>query len=345
MSLKSKFIDECVIEVSSGSGGAGAVSFRREKFVEFGGPDGGNGGDGGDVVLLGDPQLATLLDYRYQRQHVAGSGGPGSGCQCSGRNGADAVLPVPIGTMVYDADTGTKLSDLSEAGLRYIACTGGRGGKGNAHFRSSTRQAPRFSQPGGEAESRRLRLELKLLADVGLVGFPNVGKSSLIARVSAARPKIADYPFTTLEPKLGVVDFGLHQHFVMADIPGLIPGAAAGAGLGSRFLRHLERVRFVVHMVTVEPDRDDRDALADFDRIEAELSQHASELSRLPRVLVLNRIDLDFVSSHIERLQRFAARKNLAFFPISAATGQGVKALLLHLGQHMSSLSSKAGVA
>ncbi|MEM6730708.1 MAG: GTPase ObgE [Myxococcota bacterium] len=335
MSIRSKFIDECVVLTRSGSGGAGAVSFRREKFVEFGGPDGGDGGKGGDVVLVAEPQMNTLLDYKFRPRHLAGNGMPGEGRDKSGKGGEDAVLPVPVGTVAYDVETGEILVDLEEAGQRFVVCTGGRGGKGNAHFKSSTRQAPRYSQPGEPNEEKRVRLELKLLADAGLVGFPNVGKSSLISRISAAKPKVADYPFTTLEPKLGVVQFGSHEHFVVADVPGLIVGASQGAGLGSRFLRHVERVKRIVHMVTVEQDYEDRDPIADFEAIEAELSAHTDELSQVPRILVLNRVDLGFVAEHTERMAQFAEDRGLPFFAISAATGNGVQALVKHLGQQI----------
>ncbi|MEO0812234.1 MAG: GTPase ObgE, partial [Myxococcota bacterium] len=335
MSIRSKFIDECTILARSGAGGAGCVSFRREKFVEFGGPDGGDGAKGGDVILVANAQMNTLLDYKFSPRHVAGSGGAGEGRNKTGRGGEDAVLQVPVGTVAHDVDTGELLVDLGEVGQRFVLCKGGRGGKGNAHFKSSTRQAPRFSQPGEPYEERRVRLELKLLADVGLVGFPNVGKSSLISRISAAKPKVADYPFTTLEPKLGVVQFGNHEHFVVADVPGLIVGASEGAGLGSRFLRHVERVRRIVHMVTVEQDYEDRDPISDFEAIEREIASHASELSRVPRVLVLNRTDLGFVSEETERVEAFAREQELPFFAISAATGDGVRELVNHLGQQV----------
>lgn len=335
MSLQSKFIDECVVLARSGAGGAGAVSFRREKFVEFGGPDGGDGGKGGDVVLVSEPNINTLLDYKFSPRHLAGNGLPGEGRNKSGKGGDDAILPVPVGTVVYDHQTGELLCDLDRPNRRFLLCRGGRGGKGNAHFKSSTRQAPRYSQPGEENEEKRIRLELKLLADVGLVGFPNVGKSSLISRVSAARPKVADYPFTTLEPKLGVVQFGLHEHYVVADVPGLIVGASSGAGLGTRFLRHVERVRRIVHMVTVEPDFEDRDPIADFQAIENEIALHSETLKHVPRVLVLNRSDLGFVTDAEARVREFAASEGLPFFMVSAATGNGLQDLVNFLGQQV----------
>lgn len=333
MSVRTKFIDECEVFVRSGSGGAGAVSFRREKFVEFGGPDGGDGGKGGDVILLANPQINTLLDFKYQPRHIARNGEAGKGRLKTGGGGADAILEVPVGTVAYDADSDEELCDLDAQDSRFLLCKGGRGGKGNHHFKSSTRQAPRISQPGEEGEEKRVRLELKLLADVGLVGFPNVGKSSLISRISAARPKVADYPFTTLEPKLGVVQFGLHEHFVVADVPGLIVGASEGAGLGTRFLRHVERVKRIVHMVTYEELYDDRDPIADFEAIEAEIRAHEERLEEVPRVLVLNRTDLGFSEEQIERVASFAKERGLPFFPVSAATGEGLQALVNFLGQ------------
>lgn len=331
--MSSRFIDEVEIEIRSGNGGAGCVSFRREKFVEFGGPDGGNGGHGGSVAVVADGQLGTLLDLRYRRRHFAENGRPGEGNQCSGRDGANCVVRVPIGTVVYNKDTGDELADLNTEGMAFRALAGGRGGKGNAHFKGPVRQAPRFAQPGEEGAGLKLRLELKLLADVGLIGFPNVGKSSLVARVSAARPKIADYPFTTLAPKLGVVRVGDFQSFVMADVPGLVVGAHQGHGLGCQFLRHVERVRRLVHLVTVEPDIDGRDPIADFEAISRELMLHAPELADVPQFIVLSRTDLPFVAEQIPVLQAYAAKQKLRFFPISTATGDGVQALVNALGE------------
>ncbi|MFC1611444.1 GTPase ObgE [Myxococcota bacterium] len=334
--MRYKFVDEAAILVRSGNGGAGCVSFRREKFVPFGGPDGGEGGRGGDVTIRADAQLATLLDYKFRPRHIADHGRPGEGNQRSGRSGEPVVLRVPVGTLVYCCEDDRLLADLSSDGAEVVVAKGGRGGKGNVHFKSSTRQAPRFSQPGEPGEQLELRLELKLLADVGLVGFPNVGKSSLIARISAARPKIADYPFTTLVPNLGVVQFGDLQHFVVADVPGLIVGAHQGAGLGSRFLRHIERVRRIVHMVTVEPDTPDRDPIHDFQVIEEEMRLHEENLVNVPRVLVLNKMDLDFVAVRRDEVAAFAEQRQLPFFAISAATGSGVQELVNHLGQALS---------
>jgi len=309
------------------------VSFRREKYVPFGGPDGGEGGHGGDVTFVADGQLATLLDYKFQSRHFAQNGRPGEGNQRSGHAGESVVLRVPLGTVISHRDSGAIVADLSKDGEEIVVARGGRGGKGNAHFKSSTRQAPKFCQPGEPGVELELKLELKLIADVGLVGFPNVGKSSLIARVSAARPKIADYPFTTLVPNLGVVRFGDLQHFVVADVPGLIVGAHAGAGLGARFLRHIERVRRIVHIVTVEPDFPEREPIADFEAIENEMRQHDEKLAKVPRVLVLNRTDLNFVTDRQDEIAAYARERDIPFFAISAATGAGVDALINHLGE------------
>ena len=337
-----QFVDEVKILVRSGSGGPGAVSFRREKFVPLGGPDGGNGGRGGDIVIRCDSQLSTLLDYRFTPRHIAKNGGHGEGGQRSGADGMPIILRVPVGTVVFDNESGEQLADLDENDVEFIVAKGGRGGKGNAHFKSSTRQAPRYAQPGESGSELNLRLELKLLADVGLVGFPNVGKSSLIARISAAKPKIADYPFTTLVPNLGVVQFGDMQHFVVADVPGLIVDAHQGAGLGSRFLRHIERVRRIVHLVTAVPEDEARDVVNDYEAIEREMALHDERLARVPRVLVLNRMDLPDVADCEERLRAYAAEKNLPFFAISAATGAGVKELVSHLGEAISAAKAAA---
>jgi GTP-binding protein len=331
--MRYTFVDEVTIHVRSGDGGAGCVAFRREKFIPYGGPNGGDGGRGGDVTFAVDPQLATLLDYRFRPKQHAGNGQSGMGNQCTGRDGSDLTIRVPRGTVVYHAETGEPLADLSAPTSRYVVARGGRGGKGNEHFKSSTRQAPRFAQPGEPGVSLDVRLELKLLADAGLVGLPNVGKSSLIARISASKPKIADYPFTTLVPNLGVVQFGDMQHFVVADVPGLIVGAHQGAGLGSRFLRHVERVRRIVHLVTADPDQPERDPVADFLAIEEEMRLHDARLVEVPRVLVLNRCDLPDVAAHADRVAAFAEARGMPFFAISAASGAGVQALVNCLGE------------
>lgn len=331
-----KFVDEAVVSVRSGKGGPGSVSFRREKYVPYGGPDGGNGGRGGDVIVRTDPQVATLLDYKFKPRQHAEDGRPGSGANRSGRDGGSQRIQVPVGTVLYRVEPEELLADLDKPDAEAVVAKGGRGGKGNAHFKSSTRQAPRFSQPGEPGEQFDLRLELKLLADVGLVGLPNVGKSSLIARISAARPKIADYPFTTLVPNLGVVKFGDMQHFVVADVPGLVPGASRGTGLGSRFLRHVERVSFMAHLVTVLPGDESRDPIRDFEAIEEEMRLHDDKLAEAPRVLVLNQIDLDYVASETSKVRSYASDKGLAFFPLSAATGEGTREFVNYLGTAVS---------
>jgi GTPase len=338
-----KFVDEAVIHVRSGHGGPGAVSFRREKFVPFGGPDGGDGGKGGDVIAVADPQLSTLLDFRYVPRQFAKDGQQGSGSRKTGKDGEDKILRLPVGTVLYNHATGEVLADLDKPGMEAVIAKGGRGGKGNNHFKSSVRQTPRFAQPGEDSVELEVRLELKLLADVGLVGYPNVGKSSLIARISAAKPKIAAYPFTTLVPNLGVVRFGDGQHFVVADVPGLIVGAHAGAGLGSRFLRHVERVRRIVHIVTVSPDEPGRDPIHDFEAIENEMRLHDERLAEAPRVLVLNQMDLDYVREGSAAVKAYAKKRKLPFFPISAATGEGVAELVMHLGEVIAKERSDAG--
>lgn len=330
--MREVFVDEVVVDVRSGAGGRGCVGFRREKYVPRGGPNGGDGGRGGDVVVVAEPQRHTLLDYRFSRRHAAQNGVPGGGSDCTGADGEACVLRVPVGTQLFDAQTGEQLADLTEAGAKVVVLQGGRGGRGNTFFKSSVRQTPDFAQPGEPGEAKSLRFELKLLADVGIVGMPNVGKSSLIASVSASRPKVANYPFTTLVPNLGVVQFGDYGHFVMADVPGLIVGAAEGAGLGARFLRHVERVRLLVHVVDAETDMPGRDPEADFLAIDAEMRRHNPALGAKPQVLVLNQVDRPEVAAHAERLAAFAEARGLPFFAISAASGAGVRALVRHVG-------------
>ena len=324
-----KFVDEATIKVHAGNGGRGIVSFRREKFVPFGGPDGGDGGDGGSVYLVAGQGLNTLADFRYQRLFKARNGEPGGSRDCSGKAGGDLEVTVPVGTVVYDLDTEETLGDLTQPGERLLVARGGRGGLGNQHFKSSTNRAPRKATPGYPGEQRELRLELKLLADVGLLGMPNAGKSTLISAVSAARPKVADYPFTTLHPNLGVVYVGQHQSFVMADIPGLIEGAADGAGLGIRFLKHLQRTRLLLHVVDIEPPDPDADPVRDARAIVAELKKFSPELAARERWLVLNKIDL-LPAPDAERRCREIVRR-LRFkgpvYRISAATGEGTTEL------------------
>ncbi|HEX4869283.1 MAG TPA: Obg family GTPase CgtA [Moraxellaceae bacterium] len=285
-----RFVDEAVIKVEAGAGGNGCMSFRREKFVPFGGPDGGDGGRGGSIWIVADANANTLVDYRYTRQFRAQRGQNGMGANCTGRSAEDIVLRVPVGTTILDEDTDEVLGDLVEANQRILVARGGDGGQGNINFKSSTNRAPRKTTNGFPGEARQLRLELKVLADVGLLGLPNAGKSTFIRAVSAAKPKVADYPFTTLVPNLGVVDVDRHRSFVMADIPGLIPGASEGAGLGIRFLKHLARTRFLLHLVDVAPP-DASDPVESVQAIAAELEKFSPTLASLPRWLVLNKID------------------------------------------------------
>ncbi|MGH9914560.1 MAG: GTPase ObgE [Pyrinomonadaceae bacterium] len=326
------FIDRVKILVRGGHGGNGVTAFRREKFVPRGGPSGGDGGRGGDVWIISDASLNTLLHLRYEPLHIAERGRHGEGSNCSGRNGNWQVVRVPVGTLIFDAETNEKLFDLCEDGMRWLAAPGGRGGFGNAHFATSTNRAPRYHQEGDPGKERELQLELKLLADVGLVGFPNAGKSTLISAVSAARPKIADYPFTTLEPHLGVVKVADYKTFVMADIPGLIEGAHNGAGLGIRFLRHIERTRVLLHLVDVS-SIEGRDPVSDYEGLEHELHVFDEQLALRRRIVVATKIDalntdaLDD-SERLHRLQERARRDGWPFFAISAVTQLGVRELV-----------------
>ncbi|MBE0598882.1 MAG: GTPase ObgE [Desulfuromonadales bacterium] len=322
-----QFVDEVKIYAKAGNGGRGCLSFRREKFIPLGGPDGGDGGDGGDIVLEVDPGLGTLLDLRYRQHYKAGNGEHGRGKNMHGKNGESMQLRVPPGTLVRDEETGEILADLTEPGQQLVLLRGGRGGRGNARFATSTNRAPRHTQPGIPGEERWLRLELKLLADVGLVGFPNAGKSTLISAVSAARPKIADYPFTTLVPNLGVVRYGDYRSFVMADIPGLIVGASEGHGLGTRFLKHVERTDLFLHLVDTSPLQSG-DPLENFDLINHELEQHNPLLRQKPQLVVLTKMDLTEVRQLAPEVTEAFAGRGLTVFPISAVTGEGVPALL-----------------
>lgn len=320
------FIDEAVIRVAGGNGGNGCSAFRREKFVPRGGPSGGDGGDGGSVYIESSHHLNTLLPFRYRREFSAERGRHGEGSNCHGRNGEDLVIQVPAGTTVYDDLSGEKIFDFDAASERYLAARGGRGGRGNARFATSTHQAPRRADPGRPGEHRSLRLHLKLLADVGLVGFPNVGKSTLISRVSAARPRIADYPFTTLEPHLGVVGLDLERSFVMADIPGLIEGAHEGRGLGIRFLKHIERTRLLVHLIDVA-EQSERDPVEDYRVILSELASFSPEVAAKPMLLVASRVDAVGKGDRLDILRRFARERDEALYEISAVTGQGIEEL------------------
>jgi GTP-binding protein len=322
-----KFIDEATIEVIAGDGGNGCVSFRREKYIPFGGPDGGDGGDGGSVWLVADAGINTLVDFRHNRKFPAQRGENGRGRNCTGKSGADLVVAVPVGTMVQEADTGELIGDLVRDGQRLLVARGGFHGLGNARFKSSTNRTPRQSKPGTHGERRRLHLELKLLADVGLLGLPNAGKSTLIRAVSSARPKVADYPFTTLYPNLGVVSVTAHRSFVMADIPGLIEGAAEGTGLGIRFLKHLVRTRLLLHLVDTGPDGD---PVEDVATILAELEKFSPELVQRERWLVLNKTDLLPPADSRERCREIVAALGWTgpVFEISALNREGTRALV-----------------
>lgn len=324
-----KFIDEAVIRVEAGKGGKGCVSFRREKFVPFGGPNGGDGGDGGSVYLVADGGLNTLVDFRHQRHFRAKNGQAGMGSDCTGKSGEDAYIPVPVGTVVYDADSGEQIGDLVRAGQVVKVAQGGFHGLGNARFKSSTNRSPRQFTPGTPGEARNLRLELKLLADVGLLGMPNAGKSTLIRAVSAARPKVADYPFTTLYPHLGVVSLEPHKSFVIADIPGVIEGAAEGAGLGLQFLKHVARTRLLLHVVDAVP-LGDADPVQEVRLVGRELKKFSAELAKRERWLVLNKLDLlppKERAAHARKIvQRLRWKRPV--FTISAINGAGCQELM-----------------
>ena len=330
-----KFVDEAHIEVFAGNGGNGCMSFRREKFIPFGGPDGGDGGRGGHIYAEADPNLNTLIDFRYQRLHRARNGEHGRGADQFGAAGDDMVLRVPVGTLVRDATTGELLADLAEPGQRVVLAQGGNGGLGNLRFKSSTNRAPRQSTPGQPGEQRRLQLELKVLADVGLLGLPNAGKSTFIASVSNARPKIADYPFTTLHPQLGVVRVGPGRSFVVADIPGLIEGAAEGAGLGHQFLRHLQRTRLLLHLVDVAPPDPEADPVRDARSVVAELKKYDPELAAKPRWLVLNKLDMLDEQQRAERVAEIRRRLRYKgpMYAISALTREGLEPLVRDIDQ------------
>jgi GTP-binding protein len=324
-----KFVDEAIVKVQAGNGGRGALSFRREKFIPFGGPDGGDGGDGGSVYIAAAAGINTLADFRIQRTYRAPHGTAGSGNDCTGACGSDMEVSVPVGTVIYDADTQEQIGDLTEVGARVIVAKGGKGGWGNTRFKSSTNRAPRKSGPGLPGEVRLLRMELKLIADVGLLGLPNAGKSTLISAVSAARPKVADYPFTTLHPNLGVVSVGMNRSFVMADIPGLIEGAAEGAGLGIRFLKHLQRTGVLLHLVDIAPLDPAADPVADARAIVNELKKFNPELAAKERWLVLNKLDLLPADEAEKRCKDIVKRLkwNGRVFRISGLAHQGTQEL------------------
>ena len=325
-----RFVDSCTVKVVAGNGGNGAVAFRREKFVPFGGPSGGDGGKGGDVVFVVDEGLNTLMDVRYASTLRANNGEHGGGKDCYGKGGKDLEVRIPEGTQVFDAATGELVVDLVEKGQRAIVARGGKGGRGNIHFATPYDRAPRRAEPGEPGELKELRLELKVLADVGLLGFPNAGKSTFISAVSRARPKVADYPFTTLIPHLGVVRVGEESSFVLADIPGLIPGASDGAGLGIQFLKHVERCRALLHLITIDPG-EDRDPLKDYTALRKELKAFNPELAERPEVVAFSKSDLPEVNEMYPELKKKFKRKKIDLLLVSAATGEGVKEVVNRL--------------
>jgi GTP-binding protein len=336
------FVDEAKIRVKAGDGGNGCVAFRREKFVPRGGPSGGDGGRGGDVIMESSERHNTLVHFRFNPEYKAERGRHGEGSNCTGREGETVVLKVPVGTIVYDELSGELVHDFTGPDEHVIIARGGRGGRGNARFATSTHQAPRECEQGFPGEERTLRLELKLLADVGLVGYPNAGKSTLISRISAARPKIADYPFTTLQPNLGVVVVGEPADeisFLVADIPGLIEGASEGAGLGTQFLRHIERTRLLVHLVDVSDASGRPDPVADYEVITRELATFGAGLDSKPTVVVASKIDVANPDK-LAKLKRYCKRKKLGLFPISAVTGEGVDALKQEMAKRVEQLAS-----
>ncbi|HEV8714452.1 MAG TPA: GTPase ObgE [Candidatus Binatia bacterium] len=334
------FVDEVRIRVKAGDGGRGCVSFLREKYRPRGGPNGGNGGDGGSVILRADPQLSTLSDLVYQHHLRAERGEHGRGKDQHGKNGSDLIVRVPLGTLVRDAESGELLADLDTRGKEVVVAKGGRGGKGNAFFASSTNQAPRFAQPGLPGEERTLQLELRLLADVGLVGFPNAGKSTLLSSVSAARPRIADFPFTTLTPHLGVVRYGEEGSFVMADIPGLIEGAHQGHGLGVQFLRHLSRTSVLLHLLDISDP--ERDPLHDYDTINHELACFDPELLARPQLVAVTKLDLPMTRERLSEVKDAFTRRSIALMAVSAVTGEGLPELLWQIVQILEARKAEA---
>lgn len=331
------FIDSAKIYLKAGNGGNGVVSFHREKYVAAGGPDGGDGGRGGDIIFLVDDGMRTLVDFRYKKHYKAEPGEDGGAAKCSGRGGKDMVIKVPPGTIVKEEATGRILADLTKPGQSAVIAKGGKGGKGNQHFATPTRQVPSFAKAGDTGEERWVILELKLLADVGLVGYPNAGKSTILSRVTAAKPKIADYPFTTLEPNLGVVKIETGVSFVLADIPGLIEGAHEGVGLGHEFLKHVERTKLLIHVVDVAAI-EGREPLQDFETINEELRKYNPKLAERPQIVAANKIDLPSGEENLEDFTKKVEEKGYKVFPISAATGKGVRELMAYAGDMLSRL-------
>ncbi|MBI4777185.1 MAG: GTPase ObgE [Deltaproteobacteria bacterium] len=327
-----KFIDEAKVWIKSGDGGGGCLSFRRERFLPKGGPDGGDGGKGGNIVVVADPGMNTLLDFKYQQHFKAERGRNGSGKNMTGRSGKDREIRVPVGTVIYNTDTGELLQDLSEPGQRVVLLAGGRGGKGNAHFATATHRTPRFSQPGEPGQEMWVRLELKVLADVGVAGKPNAGKSSLVSRMSAAHPKIADYPFTTLHPQLGVVTVEEGEPFVLAEVPGLIENAHMGAGLGLRFLKHLERTRFLLHLIDLS-DPEAEDPLKPYRTVRNEISQYGRGLDAKREIVVFNKLDLPEVRKRLPAAEKRYKEIGVETIAVSAATGEGIVTLKLLLAR------------
>ncbi len=336
------FIDEVRILVKAGDGGNGCLAFRREKYVPRGGPSGGDGGHGGDVIMVASEHENTLLSFRFNPEHKAQRGRHGEGSERTGAAGASLEVRVPVGTVVYDDATGERLYDFTRPGERFVVARGGRGGRGNARFATSTHQAPTEHEPGRPGEEKRLRLELKLLADVGLVGFPNAGKSTLISRISAARPKIADYPFTTLEPNLGVVKMEDLRSFVVADIPGLIEGAHNGAGLGVQFLKHIERTRLLVHLVDVS-EATGRDPVHDFDTVMNELRSFSEDLAAKPMLVAASKMDASQNAGRVHELEEHARELGLPFFRISSVTGQGIDGLRYAMAERVLAPAASGG--
>src|ERR1700722_18342684 len=325
-----KFVDSCEVTLIAGKGGNGSIAFRREKFVPFGGPSGGDGGRGGDIIFATDPGMSTLLDLTHARTLRAEDGENGMGSDCYGKGGEDLVTRVPVGTQVVDAESGELLFDLDKPDVRTVVARGGKGGRGNIHFATAHDRAPRRAEPGDPGEEKKIRLELKVMADVGLLGFPNVGKSTFIRAISRARPKVADYPFTTLVPHLGVVSIGEEASFVVADIPGLIPGAAEGAGLGIRFLKHVERTRALLHLITLDPS-EGREPFADWVALNAELTKFDPALAKRPQIVAMSKADLTDVREAYPKLKARFKRKKIDLHLVSAATGEGMKGLSIAL--------------